>query len=63
MNSRIKTYYSEALGRKVAVPSETTEGECPCCYENRIDWLAWDDEEMVHCESCGNVYDPMSAEE
>jgi predicted RNA-binding Zn-ribbon protein involved in translation (DUF1610 family) len=32
---------------------------CPDCGENRIDWLAWDENgEFVTCTSCGCVYVP-----
>lgn len=25
---------------------------CPHCDENRIDWLIWQDDEIVVCQSC-----------
>ena len=32
---------------------------CPHCYEDRVDWLAWNkDGETVTCQSCGTVYNP-----
>ena len=32
---------------------------CPCCGENRMDWLAWDAAgTVVTCTSCGVDYDP-----
>lgn len=37
-------------------------GRCPCCYENRFDYLVWDDQNMLHCGTCGNVYDPLYPE-
>lgn len=36
---------------------------CPCCSEDRIDRLVWDLDEMIHCDTCGNVYDPPHPEE
>ena len=32
---------------------------CPGCSENRVDWLAWNDEgTVVTCATCGADYDP-----
>ena len=31
---------------------------CPCCGEDRMDWLVWDEDEMVNCKTCGEVYEP-----
>ncbi len=31
---------------------------CPECGERRIDWLVWQDDEQVRCETCGTVYEP-----
>ena len=33
--------------------------ECPECHENRMDWLAWRDDEMVQCGSCSTFYVPV----
>jgi len=35
---------------------------CPCCGENRMDWLAWDEDgTVVTCITCGADYDPNEA--
>ncbi len=34
------------------------ECRCPHCGENRQDWLVWDENEWLHCATCGHVYDP-----
>ena len=32
---------------------------CPGCGENRVDWLAWDEDgTVVTCTTCGASYDP-----
>ncbi|MCG3180435.1 MAG: hypothetical protein BIFFINMI_02796 [Phycisphaerae bacterium] len=31
---------------------------CPNCGEYETDILVWDDDEQVHCQSCGTVYRP-----
>ena len=32
---------------------------CPNCFEDRVDWLVWnDDGETVTCASCDMVYNP-----
>ena len=32
---------------------------CPGCSENRVDWLAWDEDgTVVTCTTCGASYDP-----
>ena len=37
----------------------TPDDVCPDCGEDRIDWLAWDDDgEYVTCASCSCVYVP-----
>ena len=33
--------------------------ECPECHENRMDWLAWIDDETVQCGGCGTFYVPV----
>jgi rubredoxin len=58
----------EAEGRKADQGSrESEEAEtdlcppaygCPKCGERRHDWLVWDDDERLHCQSCGHVYQP-----
>lgn len=58
----------EADGRKAGNgESESDEAEadlCPAAYacrkcgERRHDWLAWDEDERLHCQTCGHVYDP-----
>lgn len=36
--------------------------ECPTCGENRIDYLAWDDDgEVITCTNCGTKYVPGEA--
>jgi len=37
--------------------------ECPCCGENRIDWLPWigPDYEEVECATCETIYTPGDA--
>ena len=33
--------------------------ECPCCGEDRMDYLVWDDDgETVRCATCGVTYAP-----
>jgi rubredoxin len=34
------------------------EFKCPHCGENRHDELVWDDNDWLHCATCGHVYDP-----
>jgi len=58
----------EAEGRKVGQDSsESEEAEtdlcpaaygCPKCGERRHDWLVWDEDEVIHCQTCGHAYDP-----
>jgi len=36
--------------------------ECPGCGEANMDNLIWDDQDWVHCQSCGMVYDPATGE-
>jgi rubredoxin len=31
---------------------------CPQCGERRMDCLVWNEEELVECTTCGQVYDP-----
>jgi rubredoxin len=31
---------------------------CPKCGERRHDWLVWDEDDRLHCQSCGHVYVP-----
>jgi rubredoxin len=31
---------------------------CPQCGERRLDYLIWNEEEQVECQTCGQVYDP-----
>jgi hypothetical protein len=38
------------------------DDRCPCCHEDRVDWLVWVNDLDVRCESCGNVYDPAALE-
>jgi rubredoxin len=58
----------EAEGRKVGQSdSESDEAEadlcpvaygCPKCGERRHDFLVWDEDEGLRCQTCGHVYDP-----
>ena len=35
------------------------DNACPGCSENRVDWLAWDEDgTVVTCATCGASYDP-----
>ena len=46
---------------KMTVPTDTVSecDACPNCGENRMDWLAWQDEgEYVRCGICGTEYVP-----
>ena len=37
----------------------TQDNACPGCGENRLDWLAWDEDgTVVTCATCGASYDP-----
>jgi rubredoxin len=38
------------------------EHACPACGERRIDELAWIDDEQVHCQTCGTIYDPNAGD-
>lgn len=33
---------------------------CPRCGEDDVDQLVWDENEMVSCANCGNIYDPLA---
>ena len=33
---------------------------CPKCGERHVDHLAWLDDEVVHCTSCGADYEPSA---
>ena len=58
----------EADGRKVGQDSSESEEAdsdlcpaaygCPKCGERRHDFLAWDEDEVLRCQTCGHVYDP-----
>ncbi len=37
------------------------ENRCPKCDENRIDWLAWVDEDTVECTTCATRYTPPAS--
>lgn len=47
---------SDQLPMLVPMDEETTEDGCPACGENRIDELAWIDDETVRCLTCGREY-------
>ena len=34
------------------------EYACPRCGERRVDWLVWQDDEHIRCETCSNIYKP-----
>jgi hypothetical protein len=36
--------------------------ECPNCTEARYDWLSWDDQDWLTCQTCGYIYDPLTGE-
>ena len=38
------------------------EWGCPECGERRVDWLIWQDDTVVRCESCGREYIPGQRE-
>ena len=47
--------YRDAEDAEVVSP----DNACPGCGENRVDWLAWNDEgTVVTCATCGADYDP-----
>jgi rubredoxin len=58
----------EAEGRKVGqgdLQAEEAETDlcpaaygCPKCGERRHDWLVWNEDEVIRCQTCGHVYDP-----
>jgi uncharacterized Zn finger protein len=48
--------YLDDLGRV------TVAYACPQCGERRIDYLVWNEEERVECQTCGQVYDPTEKE-
>lgn len=52
------TYRSRILDHIVTEDVVHPDAVCPECYENRVDWLVWDEAEYVTCASCGTVYDP-----
>ncbi len=31
---------------------------CPRCGERRTDYLEWQDDERVKCQTCGHIYEP-----
>jgi rubredoxin len=36
--------------------------ECPVCGEDAMDCLVYDDQDWVHCATCGTIYDPATGE-
>jgi len=51
----------DALAAYYADPTEDTvrpDRACPTCRENRMDWLVWNEDEMVACQTCGCHYVP-----
>ncbi len=43
---------------RVVYRSLVREGdECPCCGENRIDRLSWNDLGLVLCHECGWIWE------
>ena len=35
------------------------ECACPCCSEDRVDYLWWNGDVYVECSTCGAHYDPL----
>ena len=57
-------YFKEAPA-KMYVKVESLEPDrcpngcrCPNCGENQHDCLVWDENEWLHCTTCGHIYDP-----
>ena len=54
----------DAMQEEEAYPTDAAEtvspdNACPGCGENRLDWLAWDEDgTVVTCATCGASYDP-----
>lgn len=43
--------------------TDTVSTPCPCCGENRVDRLVWDEDcTVVTCDICSSVYDPSEYE-
>jgi predicted RNA-binding Zn-ribbon protein involved in translation (DUF1610 family) len=38
--------------------SEHVDFPCPHCGETRVDYLEWDDDDVVNCLTCGKSYKP-----
>jgi len=34
--------------------------ECPNCGEDRVDYLVWQDDEIVQCTACKHTYNPLN---
>ena len=46
-------------GREPEDETVSPDNACPGCGENRLDWLAWDEDgTVVTCATCGASYDP-----
>jgi len=46
-------------GREPEDETVSPDNACPGCSENRLDWLAWDEDgTVVTCATCGASYDP-----
>jgi len=55
--------YASGLGYITIPDAETVLPTCvcPCCGEDRVDWLVWQEStegQYVECASCGAWYDP-----
>jgi phage FluMu protein Com len=46
-----------------AIDTVRREWVCPKCGENRMDWLAWRDDETVQCGTCGMKYQPGATDD
>ena len=53
-----------ASGEIIAEAGDVSECEtvgpdeyCPVCHESRMDYLVWQDDETIRCETCGCEYD------
>jgi predicted RNA-binding Zn-ribbon protein involved in translation (DUF1610 family) len=38
---------------------ELVDYPCPYCSEARIDYLEWEDDDIIKCISCGRSYRPF----
>jgi len=55
-NSILSALIDRFIPDRCTVPKDCV---CPHCDENRMDWLVWNEDEYVVCQSCGHAYDPL----